>query len=185
MKLPCALTIAGSDSGGGAGIQADIKTFAALGVHGLCVITAVTAQNTLGVDATFDLPPEFVTRQLDSVIRDFEVRFAKIGMLSNAGIIRAVDRGTRRYGLKLVVDPLMISATGSPLLREDAVDELKGLISRAELITPNLLEAERLSGMRIRSRAGMKRAARKIAKLGPRAVLIKGGPLLCSGRRVR
>ena len=94
MKIPCALTIAGSDSCGGAGIQADIKTFSALGVHGLCVVTAVTAQNTRGVDATFELPPEFITRQLETLMRDFEVEWAKTGMLSNAGIIRAVEAGT-------------------------------------------------------------------------------------------
>ncbi len=177
MKLPCALTIAGSDSGGGAGIQADIKTFAALDVHGLCVMTAITAQNTLGVDATFELPPEFVIQQLDTLMKDFRVKFAKIGMLSNIGIIKAVDSSTKRHGLKLVVDPLMISATGSSLLREEALTALVGLLSRAELATPNLLEAEKLSGMRIRSKADMKRAARKIARLGPRSVLIKGGHL--------
>ena len=177
MKVPCALAIAGSDSGGGAGIQADLKTFSALGVHGLCVVTAVTAQNTQGVDATFELPPEFVTKQLDTIMRDFEVEWAKTGMLSNAGIIRAVEAGVRRYGLRLVVDPVMVAATGAPLLREDAVAALVGLLTRAELVTPNVLEAEKLSGIKIKSKADMKRAARAIAKLGPRAVLIKGGHL--------
>ncbi len=177
MKVPCALTIAGSDSGGGAGIQADIKTFAALGVHGLCVITAVTAQNTRGVDATFELPPEFVTQQLDTVMRDFDVEWAKTGMLSSAGIIRAVEAGAKRYKLCLVVDPVMVAATGAPLLREDAITALVKLVSRAELVTPNVPEAEKLSNVKIRSTADLRRAARAISKLGPRAVLVKGGHL--------
>lgn len=177
MKVPCVLTIAGSDSGGGAGIQADIKTFAALGVHGLCVIAAVTAQNTQRVEATFEMPPEFVAQQLDTLMKDFDVKFAKVGMLSSAAIIKAVDAGTRKYRLRLVVDPLMISASGSSLLREDAVAALKELISRAELVTPNIYETEKLSGIKIRSKADMRRAARAIAKLGPKAVLVKGGHL--------
>lgn len=177
MKIPCALTIAGSDSGGGAGIQADIKTFSALGVHGLCVVTAVTAQNTRGVDATFELPPEFVTRQLDTLMRDFEVKWAKTGMLSNAGIIRAVEAGTKRHKLRLVVDPVMVAATGAPLMREDALEALTKLLACTELVTPNMPEAERLAGFKIRSKADMRRAARAISKLGPRAVLVKGGHL--------
>ena len=177
MKIPCALTIAGSDSGGGAGIQADIKTFSALGVHGLCVVTAVTAQNTRGVYATFELPPEFVTRQLDTLMRDFEVKWAKTGMLSNAGVIRAVEAGTKRYKLRLVVDPVMVAATGAPLMREDALEALTKLLACAELVTPNIPEAERLAGFKIRSKADMRRAARAISKLGPRAVLVKGGHL--------
>jgi len=182
MKLPCALTIAGSDSGGGAGIQADLKTFAALGVHGLCVITAVTAQNTRGVEAVFDLPPKFVTRQLDAVMRDFDVEWAKTGMLSNAEIIREVEAGIKRHGIRVVIDPVMASATGAPLLQEGAVESLLELLSSAELVTPNVLEAERLSGTKIRSRVDVRRAAREIAELGPRAVLIKGGHL--RGREV-
>ncbi len=182
MKVPCALTIAGSDSGGGAGIQSDLKTFAALGVHGLCVVTAVTAQNTRGVDATFELPPEFVTRQLETVIRDFEVEWAKTGMLSNAGIIRAVEAGAKRYKLRLVVDPVMVAATGAPLMREDALEALTKLLAHAELVTPNVLEAKKLVGFKIKSKADMRRAARVISKLGPRAVLVKGGHL--KGREV-
>ncbi len=177
MKIPCALTIAGSDSGGGAGIQADIKTFSALGVHGLCVVTAVTAQNTRGVDATFELPPEFVTRQLYTLMRDFEVKWAKTGMLSNAGIIRAVESGTKRYKLRLVVDPVMVAATGAPLMREEALEALIKLLAFAELVTPNIPEAERLARFKIKSKADMRRAARAIFKLGPRAVLVKGGHL--------
>ncbi len=182
MKVPCALTIAGSDSGGGAGIQSDLKTFAALGVHGLCVMTAVTAQNTRGVDATFELPPEFVTRQLDTIMRDFEVEWAKTGMLSNADIIRAVEAGAKRYKLRLVVDPVMVAATGAPLMREDALEALTKLLAHAELVTPNVLEAKKLVGFKIKSKADMRRAARVISKLGPRAVLVKGGHL--RGREV-
>ncbi len=177
MKVPQALTIAGTDSGGGAGLAADLKTFAALGVHGLCVVTAVTAQNTRGVDATFELPPEFVTRQLDTVMRDFDVEWAKTGMLSSGGIIRAVEAGAKKYKLRLVVDPVMVAATGAPLLRKDAVTALVRLVSRAELVTPNVLEAEKLSGVKIKGVADLRRAARAISKLGPRAVLVKGGHL--------
>jgi len=180
--VPCAITIAGSDSGGGAGLQADVKTFSALGVHGLCVVTAVTAQNTKGVDATFEVPPEFVTRQLDTLMRDFDVEWAKTGMLSSAGIIKAVEAGVRKYKLRLVADPVMVSATGSPLLREDAMTALTKLLARAELVTPNVPEAERLSGIKIRSVGDMRRATTVISKFGPRAVLIKGGHL--RGREV-
>lgn len=182
MKLPCALTIAGSDSGGGAGIQADLKTFAALGVHGLCVITAVTAQNTRGVEGVFELPPKFVTKQLDAIMRDFEVKWAKTGMLSDAGIIKAVKAGIKRYNLRVVIDPVMAAATGAPLLRKDAFSSLIRLLSSAELVTPNVPEAEKLSGIKIKSRGDMKKAALKIAKLGPNAVLVKGGHL--RGREV-
>jgi len=182
MKVPCALTIGGSDSGGGAGVQADIKTFTALGVHGLCVVTAVTAQNTQGVDATFELPPEFVTQQLDTVMRDFEVKWAKTGMMSNANIIRAVENGTKRYGLHVVVDPVMASATGAPLIQKNALNALIRLLARAELVTPNVPEAEFLSGMKIKTTLDMRRVARAISKFGPHAVLIKGGHL--RGREV-
>jgi len=177
IKLPCALTIAGSDSGGGAGVQSDLKTFAALGVHGLSVITAVTAQNTRGVEGVFDIPPEFVTKQLDAVMRDFKVEWAKTGMLSNSDIIKAVGVGAKRYGIRLVVDPVITSTTGAPLLREGAFESLLKLLSRAELVTPNVPEAERLSGIKIKTLVDVRRAARKISKLGPRVVLIKGGHL--------
>jgi hydroxymethylpyrimidine kinase/phosphomethylpyrimidine kinase len=177
MKVPCVITIAGSDSGGGAGLQADVKTFSALGVHGLCVVTAVTAQNTQGVDATFEIPPEFVTQQLGTLMRDFDVEWAKTGMLSGAGIIKAVEAGVKKYKLRLVVDPVMVAATGSPLLREDAMAALVKLLASAELVTPNVLETERLSGIKIRSIGDMRRAAYAISKFGPRAVLVKGGHL--------
>lgn len=175
MKPPCALTIAGSDSGGGAGIQADLKTFSALGVHGLCVVTAVTAQNTQGVRSLFKLPPEFVREQLEVLLQDFEVEWAKTGMLASPEIIEEVGRAVREHGLRLVVDPVLTAGTGEPLL-EDGLEALKGLISSAELVTPNLGEAEELSGVKIQSLKDMRRAARAIAKLGP-AVLIKGGHL--------
>ncbi|MGC8817207.1 MAG: bifunctional hydroxymethylpyrimidine kinase/phosphomethylpyrimidine kinase [Candidatus Hadarchaeum sp.] len=178
MKVPCVLTIAGSDSGGGAGIQADIKTMAALGVHGLCAITAVTAQNTLGVEAVMEMPPEFVAKQIDVLMEDFEVKFAKTGMLSSADIIRVVASRIKKYHLRVVVDPIIISASGSPLMREGALSAMKELLSCAELVTPNVHEAERLSGLKIKSIGDMKRAAKKIAGLGPKAVLIKGGHLM-------
>ncbi|MEW6222277.1 MAG: bifunctional hydroxymethylpyrimidine kinase/phosphomethylpyrimidine kinase [Candidatus Hadarchaeota archaeon] len=173
--MPCALTMAGSDSGGGAGIQADLKTFAAFGVHGLCVVTAVTAQNTLGVDAVHELPPDFVGKQLDSVMKDFEVRWAKTGMLHNSKIIQAVKKGAKKHGLNLVVDPVMVAASGSPLMKDEALDALLKLVSDAEVVTPNIHEAERMATMRIRSVRDMEKAARDISKLGPRAVLVKGG----------
>jgi len=177
VKVPCALTIAGSDSGGGAGIQADLKTFAALGVHGLCVITAVTAQNTRGVDAVHELPPEFVTRQLESVAKDFDMEWAKTGMLHSSKVIQAVKKGAKKHGLRLVVDPVIVASSGSSLLKDEALDALRGLISDAELVTPNVPEAERISGVKIRSEKDMEKAARKIAALGPKAVLVKGGHL--------
>jgi hydroxymethylpyrimidine kinase/phosphomethylpyrimidine kinase len=177
VRIPCALTIAGSDSGGGAGIQGDLKTFASLGVHGLSVVTAVTAQNTQRVEGTFELPPEFVRKQLDAVTRDFDVEWAKTGMLSSADIIRKVEAGAKRHRLRLVVDPVMVAASGGQLLRDDALDQLRRLLKRAELVTPNIPEAQRLAGMKIRSAKDARNAARKISKLGPKAVLIKGGHL--------
>jgi hydroxymethylpyrimidine/phosphomethylpyrimidine kinase len=176
-KVPCVLTIAGSDSGGGAGIQADLKTFAALGTHGLCVITAVTAQNTQRVNATFELPTDFVKKQFESVMHDFDVRWAKTGMLNSSAMIRTVTEKIRRYKLRAVVDPVMVATTGGVLMQADALDHLKGLLKIAELVTPNLYEAEKLSGKKIKSPKDMKQAARKIAEYGPKAVLIKGSHL--------
>jgi len=174
----CALTIAGSDSGGGAGIQADLKTFASLGVHGLSVITSVTAQNTRGVAGIFDLPPNFIELQLETVFSDFDVKSAKTGMLSNAPTIRSVRKIVKKRRVKLVVDPVMVSTTGAKLLREDALSELKLLMKGVELITPNIPEAEILSEMKIRTVSDMKNAARSIMKkVGPKSVLIKGGHL--------
>lgn len=177
MKIPCALTIAGSDSSGGAGIQADLKTFSALGVHGLVVLTSITAQNTRGVQEIFDLPPKFVRRQLDSVAQDFEIGWVKTGMLSRSDIIREVREGIKEHGIYLVVDPIMAAASGDPLLRENATQELRTLLKHAELVTPNIPEAEKLSGIKIESLEDCKKAAENISKLDPAAVLVKGGHL--------
>ena len=178
MKI--ALTIAGSDSGGGAGIQADLKTFLALGVYGMSVLTSITAQNTLGVQGIHDLPPDFVGLQIDSVMQDIGADVVKIGMLSNAQIIKTVSKKIKKYQVKnLVIDPVMVAKGGDRLLRVDAVKELKqDLIPLAMIVTPNLGEAEVLSELRIQNIEDMKKAARKIYKLGAKNVLIKGGHLL-------
>ena len=178
MKI--ALTIAGSDSGGGAGIQADLKTFSALGVYGMSVLTSITAQNTLGVQGIHDLPPDFVGLQIDSVMQDIGADAVKIGMLSNAQIIKIVNKKIKEYQVKnLVIDPVMVAKGGDRLLREDAIEALKeDLIPLAMVVTPNLSEAEVLTGLKIKNIDDMKEAARKIYKLGPKNVLIKGGHLL-------
>jgi hydroxymethylpyrimidine/phosphomethylpyrimidine kinase len=173
-----AVTIAGSDSGGGAGIQADLKTFSALGVYGASVIAALTAQNTLGVTAIHDVPEDFVTAQIDAVFSDLPVNAVKIGMLSNPAVIRAVVAGLDRYGQKAVVlDPVMVATSGDVLLREEAVATLIGdLFPRALLVTPNLREAARiLNGETAEDEASMERQADAILALGAHAVLIKGG----------
>jgi len=172
-----ALTIAGSDSGGGAGIQADLKTFAALGVYGSSVITAITAQNTVGVTAVHDIPPAIVTAQLDAVLSDIGANAAKTGMLSSAPIIGAVAAAVRRHGLtKLVVDPVMVAKSGDRLLREEAVAALRAeLLPLALIVTPNIPEAETLAGMTIANDDDRREAARRIAAYGPRFVIIKGG----------
>ena len=187
-----ALTIAGSDSGGGAGIQADLKSFAAIGVHGTSVITCVTAQNTRSVDSIFPLPPIEIRRQLRAVLTDFDVRAAKTGMLYSAPIVRAIAADLRRTSFPLVVDPVMVATVGARLERDDFRDALMDrLLGRATLVTPNALEAERLSGVRIRDVRSMETAARAIRRLGAHAVLVKGGHLkgplvdvLYDGRRV-
>jgi hydroxymethylpyrimidine/phosphomethylpyrimidine kinase len=175
MKI--ALTIAGSDSGGGAGIQADIKAFQANNVFAATVLTAVTAQNTQEVRAAIDLPAEFVTQQLDAVCDDLEVAAVKTGMLSSAAIIGAVAKGIRKWKLApLVVDPVMISKSGYRLLRDDAVSALRTeLLPLADLVTPNAHEAGLLAGMEVRSIEDAIEAARRIIRLGPAAVLVKGG----------
>ena len=177
--VPVALTIAGSDSGGGAGIQADLKTFAALGVHGTVAITSVTAQNTKAVTGVYDLPPEAVVNQIETVHEDLGVDAAKTGMLSNSAIIEAVAKTVSRLGFPLVVDPVMIAKSGAPLLRPDAVDTLvKKLIPEATVVTPNRMEAERLTGLTIRTIEDAKRAARLIVEdLGAEAAVVKGGHL--------
>lgn len=174
-----ALTIAGSDSGGGAGIEADLKTFASFGVHGLVAVTSVTAQNTLEVRAIHDIPPEVVVSQIEAVADDIGVDAAKTGMLSNAGIIKAVAKTVKRYGFPLVVDPVMIAKSGAPLLREDAVNALVSrIIPLASVVTPNVPEAERLTGIEIKTLEDAKRAARLIVEeLGAGAAVVKGGHL--------
>jgi len=172
-----ALTIAGSDSGGGAGIQADLKTFAALGVFGTSVITAITAQNTQEVRGAWELPVEWIRAQMETVLDDFEIGAAKTGMLSSVAIIDTVADVLDERGLKnLVVDPVMVSKSGYRLLRDDAISTLTSrLIPMARVVTPNLHEASLLAGYEITSLDDMRRAARDIASLGARTVVVKGG----------
>ena len=171
-----ALTIAGSDSGGGAGIQADLKSFAAVGVHGASVITCVTAQNTRSVDSIFPLPPSEVRAQLRAVLRDLDVRAGKTGMLYSADIVRAVANELDGTTFPLVVDPVMVATVGASLERADCAAALvRHLLPRASLVTPNRHEAGRLAGRRVRTLADARGAAKAIAKLGPSAVLVKGG----------
>jgi hydroxymethylpyrimidine/phosphomethylpyrimidine kinase len=179
MNIPKALAIAGSDSGGGAGIQADLKTFSAFRVFGLSVLTAVTAQNSLGVQGVFNLPPEFVARQIDSVLSDFGADAVKIGMLSTAPIVGAVAERLRAHRQpRIVLDPVMIAKSGDPLLEPDARAALiRAVLPLAEVVTPNLHEAAALAGLPVDSEADMEEAARRILALGPRTVLVKGGHL--------
>ena len=174
-----ALTIAGSDSGGGAGIQADLKTFAAHGVYGTSAITAITAQNTMGVTAWQATPAELVVAQIDAVVSDIGADAVKTGMLANAGIVNAVATAVRRLSLRnLVVDPVMIAKGGDRLLEAAAVDAIRTeLLPLASIVTPNIPEAEVLSGRRITSLDEMRDAGRRILDLGPRVVLVKGGHL--------
>ena len=179
MTVPTALTIAGSDSGGGAGIQADLKTFLACRVHGMSAITAVTVQNSLGVSGFYELPPHAVAEQIESVATDIGVDAAKTGMLASAAIMDAVADAVRRLDVgPLVVDPVAASQHGDPLLRPDAFAALRDvIIPLATLITPNLGEVRLLTGVEVRSRAEMADAARALHALGPRWVLVKGGHL--------
>lgn len=171
-----ALTIAGSDSGGGAGIQADLKSFASVGVHGTCVITCVTAQNTRSVDSIFPIPVAEIRKQIRAVLGDFDIRAAKTGMLFSGEIVRTVARELRSTSFPVVVDPVMVATVGARLERDDFRHALaEHLLDRATLITPNRFEAERLSGLKITNIASMEVAARAIHRLGPRAVLVKGG----------
>jgi hydroxymethylpyrimidine/phosphomethylpyrimidine kinase len=173
-----ALTIAGSDSSAGAGIQADLKTFAALGVYGACAITALTAQNTRGVSGIHDVPADFITAQIDAVFADLDVGAVKIGMLSRAETIHAVANRLRRYDAKnVVLDPVMVAASGDRLLADDAISILREqLIPRALLITPNLPEAATLLGAKAaRDETEMERQARQLLALGACNVLLKGG----------
>ena len=177
MSQSVVLTIAGSDSGAGAGIQADLKTFAALGVYGVSVITAITAQNTVGVRAVQEIDPDVIAAQLDAVADDFAIVALKTGMLSSAAIIQAVVAGLKRHALRpLVVDPVMIAKSGDRLLREDAIETLRRtLLPLAHVVTPNIPEAEVLTGFAIRTHGDRVAAGRAIMKLGADAVVIKGG----------
>ncbi len=172
-----ALTIAGSDSGAGAGIQADLKTFASLGVYGTSVVTAVTAQNTKGVTQILELPMDLISAQIDAVIEDIGTSALKTGMLANSEIITVVAEKIRQHRLQnLVVDPVMVAKGGDLLLRQDAVDTLRSrLLPLATIVTPNLPEAEQLTGIRGTRLQNLKDAAKYIIDLGARSVVIKGG----------
>lgn len=176
-SIPVALTIAGSDSGGGAGIEADLKAFAFHRVHGTCAITCVTAQNTLGVDRVDALSADAVIAQIASVVTDIGAQATKTGMLLNQEIIQAVAKQVDNFNLtKLVVDPVMVSRTGAQLIDNNAVASLRNnLIPKALLVTPNRHEAQLLSGLEINTFSDMQAAAERIYKLGAKAVLIKGG----------
>jgi hydroxymethylpyrimidine/phosphomethylpyrimidine kinase len=174
-----ALTIAGSDSGGGAGLQADLKTFAALGVYGTSAVTAVTAQNTLGVTAVLAMPPELVEAQIEAVLSDLGADAIKIGMLANAAVARAVAATlTRHPGIPIVLDTVMVAKGGARLLEPDAVAALRQeVMPLATVVTPNIPEAEALTGLTITSVADLHRAAVALLDLGARAVIVKGGHL--------
>jgi len=172
-----ALTIAGSDSGAGAGIQSDLKTFAALGVYGTSVITAITAQNTKGVTRILELSPDLIAAQIDAVIEDIGAQALKTGMLANSAIIDVVAEKVREHHLQnLVVDPVMVAKGGDLLLRQEAIETLRArLIPLATIVTPNLPEAEQLTGIRATRLREIKEAARRIIAMGARSVVVKGG----------
>ncbi len=176
-KIPRAMTIAGSDSGGGAGIQADLKTFSALGVYGASALTAITAQNTVAVTAVHELPPEVIVAQIDAVVTDIGVDAVKTGMLSSVAIVETVAQELERHGVTtLVVDPVMIAKSGDSLLRQEAVAALSArLVPLAAVVTPNIPEAETLTGKKIDTDAAMRRAAAQIVAMGARSVVVKGG----------
>jgi hydroxymethylpyrimidine/phosphomethylpyrimidine kinase len=183
-RPPVALTIAGSDSGGGAGIQADLKTFAALGVHGTSVLAAITAQNTVGVQGIHMVPAEMVARQVDSVLDDIGADAVKTGMLGSADIVSVVAGRLRHHHVgRLVVDPVMVASSGDRLFQEEATEVLvRELFPLATVVTPNMPEAEVLAGFPVTDLTGMERAARAIADLGAKTVVVKGGHL--SGKAV-
>jgi hydroxymethylpyrimidine/phosphomethylpyrimidine kinase len=176
---PTALTIAGSDSGGGAGAQADLKTFLACGVHGMSAFTAITVQNSLGVSGVYELPPNAVAEQIESVTTDIGVGAAKTGMLASAPIMAAIAETVQRLGIApFVVDPVCASQHGDPLMQPDALDALRtAIIPLATIVTPNLNEVRLLTGIDVQTRADMDGAARALFDLGPQWVLVKGGHL--------
>jgi hydroxymethylpyrimidine/phosphomethylpyrimidine kinase len=175
---PVALTIGGSDPSGGAGIQADLKTFHQFGVYGESVLTLLTVQNTMRVDRVECLTPEFVMEQLCAVLDDIPPGAAKTGALGNVAIVEAIAGAAARFAFPLVVDPVMISKHGAPLISSDARNAIvRGLMPRAALITPNLQEAGELTGLAISDVAGMREAAQRLRQMGARSVLVKGGHL--------
>ncbi len=178
-RWPVALAVGGSDSGGGAGVQADLKTFFSLGVHGVCAIASVTSQNTLGVVARHDLPAQVVVSQVEAVLDDFEVAAAKTGMLATAAVARAVAALLKERGIRnLVVDPVVFSSGGQRLLDADAVAVMaEHLLPLAAAFTPNLREASLFAGREILDAAGMRAVARELRELGPACVVVKGGHL--------
>ena len=179
IRIKKAMTIAGSDSGGGAGIQADLKTFAALGVYGTSALTAITAQNTLGVTEVTELPPDLVVAQIDAILSDIGTDAVKTGMLSNSRIIRVVADKAREYAFSnLVVDPVMVAKGGDRLLQEEAVEALRTLlVPLATVVTPNLPEAAVLLGRQMESLEDARQAARDIVAMGARSAVVKGGHL--------
>ncbi len=176
-SYPRTLTIAGSDSGGGAGIQADLKTFSALGCYGMSVITALTAQNTVEVRAIHEVPPDFIAQQIDAVIEDIGVDAVKIGMLHDPGIIEVVAKKIDRWSLEhVVLDPVMVAQSGDKLIKDEAIKSLtEELFPRSEVITPNLPEAEELLNRSIDNADQMEQAAADLLEWGPGAVVLKGG----------
>ncbi len=178
-RRPIAMTIAGSDSGAGAGVQADLKTFAALGVYGASVLTAITAQNTMQVTAVHEIPIDVITAQIQAVLSDMGANAVKTGMLSSSAIIDAVAGELKLAGVeRLVVDPVMVAKSGDSLLRSDAVEALKTqLLPLATVVTPNIPEAEVLTGMSIQGREEALQAAEAILGMGPKVVVVKGGHL--------
>lgn len=176
--MTVALTVAGTDSSGGAGIAADLRVFDALGVVGAVAVTAVTAQNTLGVQAVEAVTPEMVRAQIGSVASDLGVSAVKTGMLASAAIVGAVSEAVRDFGLRrLVVDPVMAASAGGRLLDEEGVSALAGLLELATVVTPNLAEAATLTGLAVEDREGMEKAANALVGMGPDAVLVTGGHL--------
>ncbi|MDL2261678.1 bifunctional hydroxymethylpyrimidine kinase/phosphomethylpyrimidine kinase, partial [Methanimicrococcus sp. OttesenSCG-928-J09] len=178
IQKKCVMTIAGSDSGGGAGIEADLKTFSALGVHGTCVIASVTSQNTRGVQAVYDIPIDVIGNQIDSICTDMNISFAKTGMLSSPEIVEFVAKKAAQYGINLIVDPVMAAEAGGELLRKEAVEMMaEALLPVSFAVTPNIFEAEILSGMKIKNAEDAKTAAVKIAETGVKYVIVTGGHL--------
>jgi hydroxymethylpyrimidine/phosphomethylpyrimidine kinase len=178
MTPPRVLTIAGSDSGGGAGIQADLKTMLSCGVHGMSVVTAVTAQNSVGVQGYWELPPEAVRAQLDSVLGDIGVDAIKTGMLASSALVSLVAGVLADAAVPVVVDPVGVSKHGDSLLAADALDAVRAeLLPVATIVTPNLYEVAQLTGIKVDDEAGLHEAAEAVHRLGPRWVLVKGGHL--------